>query len=250
MLIVKHLVGMFAMPLSLGLLLALAGVGCRLLRRYRLSATLFTAAGCVVYLASLAVISNLLLGPLESRYPPLPEDASLRGVATIVVLGSSYQPRNGIPVTAALEPDGVVRLVEGVRLQRRLQATRLVLSGDPPEQGTSAAGYAELARDLGVSDAVMVQLPGSHDTREEALRVTQLLGTTPFILVTSASHMPRAMKLFQRAGARPVAAPTGQLVGGWRLDWNFAVPSSNALRRTDLALHEYLGLLAVKLGLD
>jgi uncharacterized SAM-binding protein YcdF (DUF218 family) len=167
-----------------------------------------------------------------------------------VVLGSNYEPRNGIPVTAALDPDGVVRLVEAVRLQRRFEASRLVLSGGPPERATSAAGYAKLARDLGVPDTAMEQLPNSRDTREEARNVAQLMGTTRFLLVSSAYHMRRAMKLIQRAGAHPVAAPTGHLAGGWRLGWGFLLPSSLALRRTELALHEYLGLAAIALGLD
>jgi len=247
MLVLKHVIGILAMPLPLALLLALVGVGCRLLRRYRLAAALYTAGVCVAYLASTGVVSNLLLVPLESSFPPLREDASLRGVAAVVVLGSSYEPRNAIPVTAALDVDGVVRLVEGVRLQRRFEASRLVLSGGRP---TSAAGYAKLAQDLGVPDSAMARLPDSADTREEASHVAQLMGTTRFLLVTSAYHMPRAMKLMQRAGAHPVAAPTGHLAGGGRLGWGFVLPSSLALRRTELALHEYLGLAAIALGLD
>ena len=247
MLVLKHLIGSLAMPLPLALLLALVGVGCRLLRRYRSAAALYTAGVCVAYLASTGVVSNLLLVPLESSFPPLREDASLRGVAAVVVLDSSYEPRNTIPVTAALDVDGVVRLVEGVRLQRRFEASRLVLSGGRP---TSAAGYAKLAQDLGVPDSAMARLPDSADTREEASHVAHFMGTTRFLLVTSAYHMPRAMKLMQRAGAHPVAAPTGHLAGGGRLGWGFVLPSSLALRRTELALHEYLGLAAIALGLD
>ncbi len=78
------------------------------------------------------------------------EDAPLQEIAAVVVLGSSYQPRDGIPVTAALDPDGVVRLVEGVRLLRHFHAQRLVLSGDPLDRPASATGYTRLARDLGV----------------------------------------------------------------------------------------------------
>jgi uncharacterized SAM-binding protein YcdF (DUF218 family) len=250
MLVLKQLIGTLAMPLPLALLLALVGLGCRMLRRHRTAAVLYIVGGCVAYLASIGVVSNLLLAPLESSYPPLREDVSLRGVAAVVVLGCSYEPRDGIPVTAALDPEGVVRLVEAVLLQRHFQASRLVLLGDPPERATSAAGYARLARDLGVPSTVMVQLPGSRDTHEEALHIAQLMGTTPFLLVTSAYHMPRAMKLMQRAGAHPVAAPTGYLGGDWRPGWGFVVPSSNALRRSERALHEYLGLLAIALALD
>src|SRR5579863_3261536 len=117
MLVLKSLIGTLAVPLPIALLLALIGLGSQLRRRFRSAAALYTAAGCVVYLASIGPVSNLLLAPLELSYPPLREDASLRGIPAIVVLGSTYAPRNGIPVTAALDEDGVVRLVEGVRLQ-------------------------------------------------------------------------------------------------------------------------------------
>ena len=90
-------------------------------------------------------------------------------------------------------------------------------------------------------------LPGSLDTSEEALHVARLMGSTPFLLVTSAYHMRRAMKLMQRAGAQPIAAPTGYLARNRRLGWDMVVPSSNALRRTERALHEYQGLLAIAL---
>ena len=64
----------------------------------------------LTYLGALAPVSNGLLGTLERQYPPLP--SSLPAVRYIVVLGSGYAPRDGIPVTAALDPDGLVEIVK------------------------------------------------------------------------------------------------------------------------------------------
>jgi uncharacterized SAM-binding protein YcdF (DUF218 family) len=63
--------------------------------------------------------------------------------------------------------------------------------------------------------------------------------------------MPRAMRLMQRAGQHPIPAPTGQRVGGslgtgphrW-------LPTSTGMRDTEIALHEYLGLAAIALGVS
>ena len=151
----------------------------------------------------------------------------LPAVQYIVVLGSGYEPRDGIPVTAALDEAGLVRIVEGIRLMRRLGATRLVVSGGaPPGQGRSAIGYAQLARELGVSDSSLVILDTPRDTAAEARVVVELLGQSPFVLVTSAFHMPRAMRLMQRVGAHPIPAPTGQLADNAAIRWGDLLPNS------------------------
>jgi uncharacterized SAM-binding protein YcdF (DUF218 family) len=63
--------------------------------------------------------------------------------------------------------------------------------------------------------------------------------------------MPRAVLLMERAGAHPIPAPTAQRVwaGPMRSVRGF-LPSARGLRKTELALHEYIGLLATRLGLD
>jgi uncharacterized SAM-binding protein YcdF (DUF218 family) len=251
MYLVKQLVGEIAKPLVIAALIAAVAVIFRLSRRRRPAAWLSVSAALIVYLGAIAPVGDLLLGPLERRYPPL-QDGSLPAVSYIVVLGSSYAPRDGIPVTAALDEDGLTRITEGVRLARHLGAARLVLSGGAPQGKTpSAIGYAKLAHDLGIDDASLVVLSGSLDTAAEAYSIAALIGATPFILVTSAYHMPRAMRLMERAGTRPIPAPTGQLVNesAYR-GWGKLLPTAGGLRNTDHALHEYLGLAALAAGVD
>jgi uncharacterized SAM-binding protein YcdF (DUF218 family) len=63
--------------------------------------------------------------------------------------------------------------------------------------------------------------------------------------------MPRAVRLMQRAGQHPIPAATAQRVGGspgrglhrW-------LPTSAGMRDTEIALHEYLGLAALALGIS
>jgi uncharacterized SAM-binding protein YcdF (DUF218 family) len=249
--LIKHLVGAFAKPLVWAVLIGAAAAVCRLRGRKRSAAWLLVSAAAIVYLGAIGRVGDLLLGPLERQYPPL-EDGSLPAVGYVVVLGSSYAPRDGIPVTAALSEDGLARIVEGVRLVRRLGAARLVVSGGaPPGETPSAFGYAKLARDLGVDDASLVALNGVLDTGAEARAVAALIGAAPFILVTTASHMPRAMRLMERAGARPIPAPTGQLVNqSENRGWGGMLPNSSGLGKTERALHEYLGLAALAAGIE
>jgi uncharacterized SAM-binding protein YcdF (DUF218 family) len=252
---IKYLAGVAAKPLSLALLLALAGLLLYLSRRRRFAAWLFSSGAVVAYLGSTPLVANALLRPLERAYPPLQDNAQV-AVPAIVVLDSIYSPRDGIPVTGAIDSEGVVRLVEGVRLWLRLDRghvdhVRLVLSGGAPlgESGP-AVGYTRLALDLGVPRTSIIALPDALDTAEEARNVVRALGAAPFLLVTSAYHMPRAMRLMRREGAHPIPAPTGQLLGTGAISWGTVLPSEEALRRSERALHEYMGIAAVSLRLD
>lgn len=248
---IKHCVGTLATPLVAALLIALAAAAFRIRRRTRIAGWLMLTAAAIVYFGAIGRVGNALLGPLERQYPPL-RDGSLPAVGNVMVLGSGYEPRGDIPVTAALDRDGLARIVEGVRLARRLGAVRLIVSGGaPPGETASAIGYAELARGLGINDASLVVLDAPLDTRAEAQGIAALIGAAPFVLVTSAYHMPRAVRLMERAGARPIPAPTGQLFrepanNNWR-DW---LPSSGGLGKTERALHEYLGLAVLAVGFD
>ena len=71
----------------------------------------------------------------------------------------------------------------------------------------------------------------------------------PWLLVTDAIHMPRAMLLFQKAGQKPIAAPTNHLVKSKQKqdisDWG---PSALNIEKMEYAMHEIFGLAWVKTG--
>jgi uncharacterized SAM-binding protein YcdF (DUF218 family) len=230
--------------------LILAGVGLLLLRGRRRRAGVWVIAVSVVlaFFASTSLVGNALLAPLESQYPAFEVGRSI-DAHDIVVLGSGYQPDDHIPVTGALDADGLARIVEGVRLVLSRPGSRLLVSGGAaPGYTPSAWGYARIATELGIQRSALIVMDRALNTKQEAREVVALLGHSPFILVTSANHMPRAMQLMRRAGANPVAAPTAQIIHthqGLGL-----IPGSSGLHSTETALHEYLGLLAARLGID
>jgi uncharacterized SAM-binding protein YcdF (DUF218 family) len=251
MFVIRQFVGTLIEPLILATLLGVLAVLARMFAFRRTCLALVMTAVTVVYLSSIAPVGDLLLGSLEGIHGPLPERGPTSQVQHIVVLGSGYRPVAGRPITGALDDDGLVRVVEGVRLLRSLRASNIVLSGGSRDGAPPAVGYAILARALGVDEASISILDQPTNTAEEARAVAAALGSTPFVLVTSAYHMPRAMRLMRQAGAQPIPAPTGQRVARseeWSLDrW---LPSSRALRNTERALHEYVGMLALKAGFE
>jgi uncharacterized SAM-binding protein YcdF (DUF218 family) len=251
MTLLKSLAAILSSPLLMAVILACTGLV--LLRRHRRRAGkwLIAAGGTLAYLASTSLVGNALIAPLESQYPPF-DAAQAAGVHDIVVLGSGYEPRDGFPVTSALDADGLARIVEGVRLARAIPNARLLVSGGArPGFARPAAGYAQMAAELGVQPSALVVMDHALNTAQEARDVTALLGHAPFILVTSAYHMPRAMRLMLRAGARPVPAATGQLLRVLHPADRFGVfPGSHGLHKTETALHEYWGLAAAALHID
>jgi uncharacterized SAM-binding protein YcdF (DUF218 family) len=251
MMLLKGMIGVMTTPLVVAGLLAAAAWVCRMARRPRMSCILITCSVLLAYLSSISLVGQALLRPLESRYPPLAGDWP-PPVGYVVVLGSSYQPRDAIPATAALDDDGLVRLVEAVRLARAVQGSRLVVSGGgAPGHVPAAHGYARLAQALGIPAQAIIVSDQPRDTREEARAVGKLLGAAPFLLVTSAYHMPRAMAMMKQAGTNPIAAPTGQRAyAAAALSWRAFLPESGGLRDTERAIHEYLGLAASAIGLD
>jgi uncharacterized SAM-binding protein YcdF (DUF218 family) len=248
--VMKGAIAVLTAPLSLALWIALAGGITWRRGRRRAASALLLGSAVLAYAFSTPLVGRALLWPLESSYPPL--GAPPPQLSYVVVLGSGYMPRGGVPVTAALDAEGLVRIVEGVCLLRQLPQARLIVSGGArPGVPTVAAGYARLAQALGVAPEALWLADQARDTRGEMRDIVQRVGRAPFLLVTSASHMPRAMLLARRAGGLPVAAPTGQRVpGGPGFTWLQLVPSAAGLGDSETALHEYLGLAAIYVGLQ
>jgi uncharacterized SAM-binding protein YcdF (DUF218 family) len=241
---------MLTAPLVIVLFMALVALALHVAGRSRVTRILLICAAILAYLSSISFVGQALLHPLEAAFPPLGDVPPTVGY--VVVLGSGYAPHDGIPVTAALDEDGLVRAVEAVRLARALRGSLLVVSGGGSRGHLPAAqGYAQLARALGVPEESIIMRASPLDTKAEAREVGKLLGNSPFLLVTSAYHMPRAMLMMRRAGANPIAAPTGQRAfGAAGVTLRAFLPGSGGLRDTERAIHEYLGLAAIAGGLD
>lgn len=253
MALVRHVVDTLTTPLVAALMLAVAAGLLRLGGRRRSAAIVLACAGLWVYVFSLVPVGDVMLRPLEDEYRSIEvPGAGLPAVRYVVVLGSGYFPRAGVSSVAALDCEGLVRIVEAVRVIRQLPGARLILSGGAPGGREAAAhGYAALVRDLGVDGNSLMVLDRSLTTAAEARSVAAAIGSQPFLLITSAWHMPRAMRLMDRAGAHAIPLPTGRQTGvPCESYWVCLLPSSLGLIRTGRALHEYVGLAAMALNLD
>ena len=255
MLFFRKLLQLSLMPLSLCVELLLVGLLLLWFSRWQRLGKVLVTLGTVLLLAvSSTTIPDLILEPLESRYPPArPAElqAGPEGAAPwfIVVLAGGCRADPRLPLSSYLTLESQARLVEGIILYRQLPGSRLVLSGGGlMATGAEARAMAEVARALGVNPQDLVLEGGSRHTEDQAHNLKKLLGDRPFWLVTSAAHLPRALALFRKQGLKPIPAPAGNLARKVEKFSLFGlVPGSGGVKNAETAWHEYLGLAWLKL---
>ena len=232
----KEVLERLATPPPVAGILAAIGAVSWFLGRRRTGFTIATCGILLVAAASTGLVGSSLLRPLEDRYPGI-TDAHVLVPAPqyIVVLGAGYHPDAGLPVTAALDADAVVRLAEGVILLRQLPQARLIVSGGSVGGNpASARGYARAAEALGVPAGSIEAIDTPRTTEEEIRALSERVHQAPVLLVTSAFHMPRAMAYCALFHVLAIPAPTGNLT---RPDDGRSlaalVPSAGGLRKTE-----------------
>lgn len=242
----KKLISAFLLPLPFGLIWITLGIVLLIAHRAkRLRNALFTIGFLIILAFSFSPFSFALLNQLQSQYTPLmtiPKD-----VTQVVVLGGGVSGGKNYPPNLNLNSASLSRLVEGIRLYKIIRTdnvdAQLVLSGGRVFQSPTVAGKMKnTAVMLGVNPNNTALEDGSLDTRQEAVFLKKIVETKPFILVTSAYHMPRSMALFKDLGMHPIAAPT-QFMGHHENSILWYIPCSNSLGVSDVAIHEYLGIL-------
>jgi uncharacterized SAM-binding protein YcdF (DUF218 family) len=245
----KKLLSQILEPMPLCLLLCFAGIALLWWSKRQKTGKIFVTTGLLLLtLLSLKPISDALLGPLERQYPVLQtQDAT--NISYVVVLGGGHSSAPSIPLISQLSNDSLKRLVEGIRIHREHPQSKLVLSGgnwlDPVP---NAKLMADAALMLGVNEANIILESESKDTRDEARLLKPLLGTNRFILVTSASHMPRAMKLLLAERLQPEPAPVAHRIKSAPVNFGTFAPDPGCLINSEFAVHEYLGLAWSKIA--
>lgn len=239
--LLKKAAGELMGPLSIGLIVALFGLTALYLERLRIAKPLLTLAFVWIALVSYEPVSDMLVRPLEQTYPSLIETPV--AVDYILVLGNGHTSDAKLPVSAQVSSAALARLNEGIRHYYRLPGSKLIVSGynglhDP---NTHAALQKKVAVSLGVDAEDILMFEKTKDTFEEAEAMKRVVGDRPFILVTSATHMPRAYQIFTSLGLNPIAAPTDHAAVG-ASEW-LHTPNGNSLHKSDKAFHEYYGLI-------
>lgn len=225
-------------PLFLVLALVVLGA---LRRRWR---WIWVAATCLCA-AALPVTSKFFMNEIEGDLVRLAAHEMPQADAVVVLSGMLH----GVAGTqgVAMEWTDPDRFFGGVELHKAGRAKLLVftggtlpwLAGSPPEGAvlrTYAEGFGVPASDILVTGDV-------QNTRAEATAVRKVLGPNAksILLVTSAFHMQRATRMFERAGFVVHRYPVDFRAGVAALTPMDFLPSGAALAGTELAMREFLG---------
>jgi uncharacterized SAM-binding protein YcdF (DUF218 family) len=246
--VLSKVLGFLAAPSNLLFLLAAAGAVAAAAgaRSAGLWASALAALGFGLF--GLSPAANLLLIPLEERFPRAAEGPEPAG---IVVLGGSFdtvvaEGRRGVALTEAAE-----RMTEIAELARRFPKARIVFSGGSGNIVFDGAREADLAARMFDSFGIArerVTLEGKSRNTVENARFTRALvtprGGERWLLVTSAYHMPRAVGCFRKAGFAVEAWPVDYRTRGPEDARRPFATVSAGLRRTDVALREWVGLVS------
>ena len=227
-------------------------------RRYCTVGRMIMTTGVLwLVIISCSPLGGCLVHQLEYKYPAItnPADHPLaKGAKLIVVLGGGHSHGENIPATSELNLVTLARVVEAVRLHTALPNTKIIFSGGAVyETRPNASVMAAAAISLGVSPEAISTSTSARDTKGEAQAIADQIGDTPFLLVTSASHMPRSVGLFKGVGLDPIPAPTGQRTRqiGESTENPISVqqffPSSSRITALERAIHEYLGMIWAKM---
>ncbi|MFQ5570535.1 MAG: ElyC/SanA/YdcF family protein [Rhodothermales bacterium] len=247
MFLLKKLVSSFLNPVPVCLMILCLGVLLLWVSKSKVWGRRLTTFGFVLLLLfSYDPIPGMAVRALEQEYAVF-SPAQYPGVEVkwVVVLSGGIRDETTFPPNDQISAVSLSRLVEGVRVLQFYPEAHLLLTGGGFESKIPEAAALKGVTELLGKDPARVRLEQeSLDTHDQAVRVRQMVGEDPVVLVTSAVHLPRAMALFKKQGVNALPAPAHHLVRPKpRIDWGVLFPKSGNLTMLNAAWHEYLGMM-------
>lgn len=242
-------------PSNLLAIAIVVGLGLMRWKRFAiLGRRLAITAGAILAIIVVVPVGNLMVRSLEQRFPEWSGCTGVdsQPVAGVILLGGGLQAKRVNGHVVEMLNDGADRIRYAGTLARKYPNVPVLISGGQvftrPGMRSEAEGMADLLVELGVARDRIKMETGSRTTAENATRAKSLAAGSngPWLLVTSAYHMPRSMGVFRRAGMSVIAAPTD-----WHNDDDAPMllfRASDQLNSFDFAVHEYLGLLGYWAG--
>ena len=201
-----------------------------------------------IYLIGASALPDALLHSLESPYVGVHRD-TLPNCDAVVMLGGGLDPSRdevgGLHLTIA--GDRIIAALEMIRLSK---APALVCGGSGVRVGGVEKIEADLFKQALIERRVpipeIISLGHCFDTHDEATRTRALAtqrGWRRILLVTSATHLPRATATFRAVGLEVVPVPCNFLsdFSIARPPRSLRIPGHVGFGKVSVWLHEKIG---------
>jgi len=246
-------------PAGIIFLILLAAI--LLIRHKKLLKILLISALLILWITGNPYPSAFLIRSLEKTYPPFQGDEI---ADVIVVLGGGTETK-GYPRQITEISGAGDRILYASDLFLQGFGKYLLTGGSyihwiNQTQSSPASEMAEVAQKLGVPKDKIILQNTSLNTREEAVNDAEILkrmNVDKIILVTSATHMRRAVGLFEAQGLEVIPAPTDYSYSdeewntltsfSWSRLYTSLIPQSSNMSSLETALKEYIGIAVYRI---
>jgi uncharacterized SAM-binding protein YcdF (DUF218 family) len=238
-------VGLLLLGLTLGLVLLLAG---RRPRRWGVG--WLSALALLYWTLALPATASALERLVDSGQEPLAAVAGDQGQVAILVLGGGSETfrARGMAFSSPSEPTAL-RSLEAARIYRLAGDALVIASGGPGGGSDRGEPESTVIRRLleahGVPAERIREESVASSTREEAVILAEMLAGTEsdrVIVVTSPSHMRRALGTLAAAGVHAIGSPSLEHTETRRAV-SCCLPSEQALGDSRQAIREMMALV-------
>ncbi len=206
-----------------------------------------------------SIVLTIILTQLpiaESLIRPLEQSTQAPGVIEhidgIIVLGGALDPvRSGEHGKPQLNGEAE-RLTEFIELARRHPSAKLVFTGGSSDIWGRNTTEADVAKAFfagqGLDPTKIVFEEQSRNTAEHPYYVRALVKPQPgerWVLITSASHMPRAYGVFRKAGWDVIPYPVSYRASP---EFSPSLIGDRSVETLQMAIHEWVGRLVYYLS--
>ncbi len=204
--------------------------------------------------AGLGPFSNMVVLPLEQRFPARHGRLPDGPIAGIIVLGGYEDGRTTEARGTLTLNEAAERITETAVVAHRLPGVPVIISGGSGaillEDKAAAPAIGDFLQSIGIAASRIRLEDKSKTTYENALFTRALMQPKPgdrWILVTSAAHMPRSVATFRHQGFDVIPWPADFRTkdAGDAIRPFGSLPAG--LKRLDEATMEWVGLVAYRI---
>lgn len=211
--------------------------------------TLLASALALLLLIGWTPLSNAALRSLEDAYRP--PEGDLSGFTGMIVLGGAFAGNDGRGHRQLALGCSGERVVVPIPIMNQYPHMRLLFTGGEAALFPTGQSEASVARRyfdrMGIEPRRVIYEDASRNTFENSLmsaRLPEIDTKARWLLVTSASHMPRAMATFSRTGWNVTAYPVdyASVVDASAFGYSLA----GGADAWQVALREFIGLFVYR----